>query len=468
VNAAVLLALGLLMVPSRYLSVEVDIDWEPGRRVTTVAYTAVAGDDGRFMRVSRDFDPDYMEVELIRGEYGFPGSTREVPGWAVDSLTGSPGWPRALVAAFPGLRPGMTMNWTFRVTDTGPFSSQGLFYTYIAGEEPDTIIVRCREYDGLSWHAAGFTQREDGDQVVFISAGEDFRELWLSTASDWAEVDSILMNSSREASAVVPPDLREASIEAGAAGALPRMRISRGRVLITESMQLQGFPGGDAGFQVRSIQEILDTRRATPIEAATLLTAMCRVMGMEASVVPSTDIHPPIPTPLGFHRAFVLVDGLLEEPSEYLSPVGWVDTEDTLWLLLPGGTLAELPPETSQEICREDWTVSPDEGRFSLLVTASGGYDRELRRRLAGLDDEEMLLRVAEWLRASGVHFFPDTLIVSDFYDLTETASMEVSGFIARFPGPWAERTPSLLWNRDGVVNRTCNGSVPAGRLIIR
>ncbi len=458
----ILFTLALISEPSRYTSVEVDIDWNGSEKETIVSYAATAGDDGRFLRVTRDYDPEYMDVELLDAVYGFPGSSREVPEWAVDTLTGSEGWPRAVVAAFPGLRPGMELRWTWKITDHGKFASQGLFYTYIAGEEPDTIIVRCDDTDGLSVSATGFEESSVNSKRVFTSMNAEYRELWLSTAPDWAFVESILLGSSREASLETPPDLREASIEAGAAGALPRMRISRGRVLITESMQLLPFPGGDAGFAVRPIQEILDTRRATPMEAATLLSSMCRVMGIDAPVVTATDILPPIPSPLGFYRAFVLAEGTLEEPSEYLSPAGWIDTRDTLWLLLPGGILAELPPRVESEHCSETWSFFPDQGRFTLEVTAEGGFDRELRRRLAGLDYDELLLRASEWFRASGIYFYPDSVSLSDFYDLTEQASMTASGIMAGSQGTWVETAPSLNWSRPGTVDRI----YPTARLV--
>ncbi len=463
-----LLSLSVISETSRYTSVEVNIEWNGYEKETMVSYAATAGDDGRFLRVTRDYDPEYMEVELLEAVYGFPGSLREVPEWAVDTLTGSVGWPRAKVAAFPGLRPGMEIRWTWRIRDHGVFSSRGLFYTYIAGAEPDTIIVRCENQEGLSSFCIGFEESMENDIMVFKSMNEDYRELWLSTAPDWAAVESILLGSSRESALETPPDLREASIEAGAAGALPRMRISRGRVLITESMQLLPFPGGDAGFAVRPIQEILDTRRATPMEAATLLSSMCRVMGIDAPVVTATDILPPIPSPLGFYRAFVLAEGTLEEPSEYLSPAGWIDTRDTLWLLLPGGILAELPPRVESEHCSETWSFFPDQGRFALEVTAEGGFDRELRRRLAGLENHELLLRASEWFRASGIYFYPDSVSLSDFYDLTEQASMTASGIMAGSRGTWVERAPSLNWNRSGTVDRIYETSRLSNGLVIQ
>ncbi len=251
-----------------------------------------------------------------------------------------------------------------------------------------------------------------------------------------------------------PPDLREAAIEAGAAGALPRMRVSRGRVLITESLQLLPFPGGDAGFTVRSLQEILDSRRATPIEAATLLSAMCRVMTIEAPVVPATDILPLVPSPLGFYRSFILVNGELEEPSEYLSPAGWVDASDTLWLLLPGGSLAEMPPLVESDTVLEVWDIDPLEGEFTLTVQARCGFDRELRRKLAGLNNEEILLAVAEWLRASSIYYYPRSVQLSDLFNLTEDAWIIVEGIIPPAGEEWIETAPSLNWNRKGIITR--------------
>ena len=467
-SPALLLGIFLTLVPSRYTAVTVDIAWDGSEKETTVTYRAVAGDDGRFLRVTRDFDPAYMEVELISSQYGFDDAMRDVPEWAVDTLTGSEGWPRALVAAFPGLRPGMNLEWTFRVRENGYLSAAGLFYTYIAGDQPDTITVRCQDIDGLQSAYSGFEESEESSHRVFTSINREYKELWLSTCATWQDAGDILLASSREAGSLTPPDLREAAIEAGAAGALPRMRISRGRVLITESMQLLPFPGGDSGFQVRSLQEILDSRRATPMEAATLLSAMCRVMGIDAPVVPATDIMPPIPSPLGFYRAFIMADGNLEEPSEYLSPAGWVDMPDTLWLLLPGGLLGELPPETLAESCKESWNILPDEGFFSLSIETTGGFDRELRRKLVGRSQQEMLLSVSEWFRASEIFFYPDSVVVSDFFDLTEPASIHVSGRFHPASQPWIETAPSLNWNRSGSVERNYTGVTRASGVITR
>ncbi len=453
ISSLVLIA-GILASPSRYTSVDVEIDWNGSVKETTVSYRAIAGDDGRFLRVTRDFDPEYMEIEVLNSTYGFPGQPRNVPEWAVDTLTGSEGWPRALVIAFPGLRPGMTIEWTFRVRESGHLAGSGFFYTYIAGGEPDTITVSCPDVDNLSVGTSGFTETTGRNRRYFSSVNKDYKELWLSTASDWSEVQDILLESSDISAMETPPDLREAAIEAGAAGALPRMRVSRGRVLITESMQLLSFPGGDAGFEVRSLQEILDSRRATPIEAATLLSAMCRVMSIEAPVIPATNILPLVPSPLGFYRAFILVEGELEEPSEYLSPAGWVDTPDTLWLLLPGGILAEMPPREESEQGLEVWDISPSDGLFSLSVQTEGGFDRELRRKLAGMDTEDILLTISEWFRSSGIYFYPKSVQLSDLFNLTEPAWIIVDGIIPPAGDNWIETAPSLNWNREGTVTR--------------
>ena len=451
---SLLLCSALLATPSRYTSVDVEINWNGSAKETTVSYRATAGDDGRFLRVTRDFDPEYMEIDVLNSTYGFPGLPREVPEWAVDTLTGSTGWPLAVVVAFPGLRPGMTMEWTFRIIDRGKLAESGLFYTYIAGDEPDTITVSCPDVDNLSAGTFGFTETERRNRRIYSSIDQDCKELWLSTAADWGEVQDILLESSRTSSMETPADLREAAIEAGAAGALPRMRVSRGRVLITESLQLLPFPGGDAGFTVRSLQEILDSRRATPIEAATLLSAMCRVMSIDAPVIPATDILPLVPSPLGFYRSFILVEGELEEPSEYLSPAGWVDAPDTLWLLLPGGMLAELPPVDEPEHGIETWDISPSDGTFSLSIQTEGGFDRELRRKFAGMNTEDILLTAADWFRSSSVFFYPDNVQLSDFFDLTEPAWIVISGVLPEAGVNWLERAPSLNWNREGIISR--------------
>ncbi len=445
---------GIFASPSEYTSVEVDLEWNGSEKETIVSYRAISGDDGRFLRVTRDFDPEYMEIEVLSARYGFPGRLRDIPEWAVDTLSGSEGWPLAVVIVFPGLRPGMDMEWTFRITDSGQMSQKGLFYTYIAGEQPDTIIVSCPDLDNLTVGSFGFEEDETRNRIVFTSINEEYKELWISTAADWKEVQDILLESSRISSMETPPDLREAAIEAGAAGALPQMRVSRGRVLITESLQLLPFPGGDAGFTVRSLQEILDSRRATPMEAATLLSAMCRVMSIDAPVIPATDILPIVPSPLGFYRSFILVDGELEEPSQYLSPAGWVDASDTLWLLLPGGVLAEMSPLEEPEHVTELWDISPLEGVFSLHIQADCGFDRELRRKFAGMNQQDILLTISEWFRSSSIYFYPQFVEMSDFYDLTKPAWIMIKGVLSSSDENWIESSPTLNWTRTGSITR--------------
>jgi len=450
-----ILLLGLATSLSRTTFMEIALVREPGLTRGVFTVRAIQGEDRRFSRVRRDFDPSYMSVTFL-------GASREVPRWAVDTLSGSGGWPRALTVAFPGLTPGMEVSWTFSADEFGKHAAAGLWFNWAGGPGPDTVRVSVESAEEYIVHHVGFNETVPGS---FLSLAADHREIWIASPSTWDSVAEMVMGEAFLALAEPPPlDMREAVIQAGVAGASPDAFLARARTLISDNFRIIQ-PSGEPALRVRSLQRILDSRHATPLEAAVLFCGMARLAGYDAILASIRSERPPFPYPIGWYRFAVRVntpDGALWfEPSAPLSPAGFIEAADSLFVLPEGGNrLLALPPNSeSDNLCIEDWTINPIRGEFSLKLDCRGGFDMELREKLGGMPEDDGILVVSEWFRASGIHLFPTSLASSDFFDLSVPAVMEVRGVMASAPTPlWAEKVPVLNWRTSGERRVVING----------
>ncbi len=448
---------------SRVTSLEINLRREPGLTSGIFTVTGLQGDDRRFSRVSRDFDPSYMSVEFL-------GASREVPAWGLDTLSGGGGWPSSIVAAIPGLEPGMEVRWSFAAGEFGRLAEEGFWYHWTGGAGgPDTVTVKVESREPRLVHTEGFMETEPG---VFVSRGGGEREIWIATPSDWPAVGSMVLRDALEALASdsIPPDLREAVIQAGAQGT--GRFLVRARTLISDNIRTVE-PVGEAALEVRSVQEILDSRRANPLEAAVLFCAMARMAGHEAAIAAAREDRPPFPYPVGWRRFLVRVetpDGpQWFEPSAPLTPAGYIRGDDTLFVLLENATrLTALEPGAEADYCREEWTLDPDAGRFTLSMDCRGAFDTELRGRLGGMPEEDAVLVLSEWFRKSGVHFFPTSCSTSDFHDLSTPATLEAWGILAPSSETWRERTPRLEWSCPGTPEVVVNGEPASGRVLVK
>jgi hypothetical protein len=444
-------------------SLEIDLKREPGLTSGVFTVTGLQGDDRRFSRVSRDYDPAYMSVEFL-------GASREVPVWGLDTLSGSGGWPSSIVAAIPGLEPGMEVRWSFAAAEFGRLAEEGFWFHWTGGTGgPDSVIVRVESREPRLIHTEGFTETGPG---VFVSRGGVDREIWIATPSDWPAVDSLVLHDALEvlASDSIPPDLREAVIQSGAQGT--GRFLVRARTLISDNIRTVE-PVGEAALEVRPVQEILDSRRANPLEAAVLFCAMARLAGHEAVIGAAREDRPPFPYPVGWRRFLVRVetpDGAQWfEPSAPLTPAGHIRGDDTLFVLLENAVrLIALEPGAGEDYCREEWTVDPAAGRFTLLLDCRGSFDTELRGRLGGMPEEDAVLALSEWFRESGIHFFPESCSTSDFFDLSTPAVLEAGGILAPSRGAWRERTPRLEWSFQGSPEVVVNGEPIQGRALLK
>lgn len=463
-TAAILLCVAASL--SRTLLLDIELFREDGLTRAVFTVTGLQGDDMRFSRVSQDYDPDYMTVEFL-------GASRFVPEWGVDTLSGPAGWPRTLMVAMPGIEPGAEVTWSFSAEEHGRNAGNGFWWHWSGAPGPDSVRVRVHSPQEYLVHLQGFTRAEPG---TFVSGPEETRSIWLASPADWSGVVEMVLGDALQVLSSgdpFPPDLTEAVIQAGAAGASSELFLGRARTLISDNIRVTS-PRGEAALRSRPLQAILDSRYASPLETAVLFCAMARRAGYDARLAAARSDLPPFPYPIGWNRFLVRVDTpdgtQWFEPSAPLSPAGYVETSDTLFVLAEGGDrVLEIDPNPGTgNLCRESWTMDPSRGEFTLTIDARGGFDRELRERLGGLPPRDALLALSDWFRLSGIHFFPTSCVTSDYFDLAVPASLSADGVFSQSPPPVYEVIPDLLWRSRGERVVEVNGSQVQGRVLHR
>lgn len=451
---------------SRVLFLDIELFREEGLTRAVFTVTGLQGDDTRFSRVSQDYDPDYMSVTFL-------GASRPVPEWGVDTLAGSGGWPRTLMVAMPGIEPGTEVTWAFSAEEFGVNAERGFWWNWSGASGPDSVRVAVHSSGEYLVHSEGFTRTGPGE---FVSGPEQTRSIWVASPIDWSEACRMVLGGAfplLSPDDSFPPDLTDAVIQAGAAGASAELFLGRARTLISDNIRVTS-PRGEAALRVRTLQDILDSRYATPLETAVLFCAMARRAGYDARLAAGRNDLPPFPYPIGWNRFLVRVDtpdgALWFEPSAPLSPAGYVESPDTLFLLVEGfdRVLAVEPNPGTGNLCRESWSLDPAAGTFTLTIEARGGFDRELRERLGGMPEHDAILAISDWFRASGIHLFPTSCTMSDYFDLALPASLSVNGVLARSSPPVFERVPDLLWLSPGERVVEVNGSQVGGRVLLR
>jgi hypothetical protein len=470
IRAACLLLACLLAAagadPSRIRDYSLEITMDGDTLVRHLSVTALAGDDGRFLRNRFDFDPEYQSVNLLEVFYGFPGGTvMEPPDWAVDTLTGGNGYPLSLAVAMPGLLQGMEVSYSLETRDWSPWYSGGPWLLFDPAGLPciERFSASFADPDGTIRHLGNGYRSPGGGRGEFLVESElPSGRLWVASTDSWTDLgETMLRRADSVISAPVPPDLRGAVIEAAAAGADPMMAAERARTLLTESFAVMDNPPGWRVFSVSPVQEILDSRTATPLEMAVLMRIIGEELGLEAEILPASLSRPGLPVPAGWERFLVRLTGeggrsMLVEPSARLVQTGYIHADDTLYALAAGeGRILGIPPPGEmQNMCRETWTLDPAAGTFSLSLDCRGVFDMILRRRLAGLTGSELPAALSAWIWRTGVVMVPDTVEVSDFYDLSTPASLRAHGRLlsGQVAGLFYTRAPRMLWEvPDGV-----------------
>ncbi len=434
---------------------------------TIIEVRGVQGEDRLLSRMVQAFDPSYQSLELEEALFGLPGSDMgPVPEWAVDTLTGVDGMPLSLVIAWPALREGMEISYRIRLLDWGGLWSRGPWavippqmrnltpeWTSIAfrGDVPRYYQWQgdCYELES-SWRGLEFTSESPADT------------LWFTSFMTWEELEQAITSSTDSILALpFPPDLREAALQTTVAGSDPWMQLRLARSLICNSMELKISPsGGEGQFDIRNLQEVLDTRRATSLEHALLLAAMSEELGLQASILPASNTRPALPVPYGWERYLVRIryensgSSWLLEPSAYLAPAFYIHRPDTLYVLDNGDILTLRPAGAEENMLRENWILDPSDGSFSLSVDCRGWFDMTLRRMSAGMTPSELILIVSQWTWRSGRQAAPEAVAVTDPYDLAAHAGLEASGIwsYGGSIGPRVEMLPILNWDMPDAM----------------
>ncbi len=483
-----LLLIGVLHVfaaPSTLSFYSVSISLQQDTLHTTIEIRGIQGSDRLLSRITRGFNPETQSISLERAVFGFPGGdTGPIPPWSVDTLTGSGGWQLALITVFPALRMGMMVDYRILISDWSGNWERGAWAVLspsVKGVRPDTsrFTFSGDMLNNLNWHATGYDIIRIDERLEFTAA-DSSGVLVISPFRTFGELEDHIM----EEIAVIlrssyPPDLREAALQATSAGAIQFAQAERARSLLCNSINPTSTVNGRDLYAVHSLQEILDLRQGTPLETALVYAAMCRELGMEADIIPASSIDYGIPVPEGWNRFLVRLvsadgDSCFMEPSAYLTSASYIYRPDTLYII-EDGNIRTMPPNTSEENrVLEDWKINPYEGTFVLEIECIGWYDMMLRRRFAGLSPEELILSLSEWSWLSGRTVIPDSLTVSDPFDLGTEMKLTVHGrlWIPQDNSSFAEYLPAFDWMKpeniavevtrrwrlSGIENIYCSG----------
>jgi hypothetical protein len=406
------------------------------------------------------YDPSCESLELLSADFVRPGrGEEELPDWAVDTLTGTDGYPLALMVVFPPGSAG-SMSFVREMFDRLSLESPSLEISPPVADAEMAVLVRDAP-SSLRWEGGGYVAERDGEDLLLNGAGPA-GQLALSWIDGWddlyealsADADSALLTTASLSS-------REAAIEAGAAGADPSAQLARLRTMLCNSFRMSLPSAAGLRFEVGPLDEVYLRRRATPLEASTIFCSICRQLGMECDFVFASGGNWTIPVASSWSRVLLRITAggrtFYVEPSATLVPAFYIQSSREVSVLGRGDRMLRSLPESgySSSSCSESWEVCAS-GAFRMEVEASGGYDVEIRKKLAGPGEAGLAILVSTWLWRSGYTLEVDSVWTSDLYDLGESAEF---GAVGTLP-PLAEGyllLPSLSWNTssDGHFIRT-------------
>lgn len=408
--------------------------------------------------ISFDFDPACETMELLSATVARPGEPGEpLPAWAVDTLTGTDGSPLSLVVAVP---PGCTasLRLSSRMFDRLSRTAPSMVLAPPVPGASMTVLADDRE-GTLRWEGEGYSASRQGTRTRLVSSAPagQLALSWMGTWSDLysalsVEADSILAEGDPLAS-------REAAIEAGAAGADPSAQLARLRTIFCNSMRFLHPQASGLLFPVRSVEQILGSRTATPLEAAVAFTSVCRRLGMSAGLVFVSGGRWSIPIAGAWNRVLLEVQAggrsYLLEPSAVLSPAFYVRESSGARMLDGDHPFPRPVPAQPQASFTESWEITGD-GRFALSARGTGACDCEIRGKLAGLDESRLAVVLSTWSWRSGFTLEVDSVWTSDLYDLGVPAAFGASGRLPPLEGGYA-LLPQLVWNTpcEGGFART-------------
>ena len=392
------------------------------------------------------FDLQQQSVELVSARISRDGGREwlDVPEWAIDTLGSTNSWTRQFVVAYPGILPNSLVEIHVIRKDWSLLSHSGLWFVYSPASELPArsleISVRMESGNtGIDFIAEGYHVINEDGRIVFIA---DFPEtqLILTCIDSWSSLVQLLLNEANTHLSVheYPPDLREAALEISARSAGEHDLVEQTRFAITDNFRPMSISSECRRFCCRTLQEILDTRIASPLEMALLTSAILRFYGFDAEPVIATDNEPFLPVPDSWDRFLVEVKNTtgcqwLLEPSAFLVPAGYVYRPEGLWLLgFNDSRLRYISPNPSHEnYLEEKWTINPKTGSVTLEISSGGFFSMKLRRRFAGLSRAGKQVAFARWLWQSGTALLIENIDASDFYDICTPAVITLEAGMA-------------------------------------
>ena len=454
----------LILIPAALIaSARMEISVTAGDTlVRLVSVRALYSGEDALLRVDQPYDPLRQTVRLLHAEFRKSnGEWTPLEEWAVERMDGTGGYPMSLQAAFTGLDPGDSLRWALETREWGVRASLGPWIV-LPPPAAESVAVRVMDApESLQWTGAGYVASREGDVLILRAGSESGDTLWISGDSSWKELaDAVLMQARVRMEQPLPPDLREAALQATSAGADAYGQVCLARTLLMESFAVVRSPSPPLAWAVRDFQTILDSRRATPLEMAVLLSSICRSLGMQSEIIPATETRPRLPVPAGWNRFLVRARSgqrsWIVDPSAALSQSDHLN-DAGLWMLR-GEADRAVPLEgstPSTSLCRERWILDPFTGTFRLALYCRGEYDAALRRRLAGLSGREEEAAFSLWLWQSGATLIADSVASSQLFRLDRPVEVVVTGRVGHQGTPLL--LPSLQWRVDetGELDRT-------------
>lgn len=432
---------------------EIELSESADSLVRTVKVVTAADGETTARRVCWPYDPAWQSVEVLEAaQRGPDGGWKPLPDWSQERLDGFDGYPMSLQIAFTGLQEGDSLRWSVRRTEWGRRAEAGPWLVLPPQTRMDSVRVAVKRgaaarYSGDGWRGDVL----DGD-LVLTASGRSADTLWVSSLQSWTALADLVLAELPASDSTLPPDLREAALQATAAGADPYSQLCLARTLLTESFSIDHRPSPPRTWIVRDAQAILDSRRARRLEMAVLLRAICLVLGMEAEVLPATEYRPGLPVPAGWNvflvRASMGRRSWTVDPSGTLAQADYLEGGRRLWMLRgEADRVVRLGDGSTGSLCRESWRLRPKEGDFSLTLYCRGGYDAAVRGRLAGLEGSEREAAMTLWLWQSGAGCVADTVCTSDLYRLDVPVEVSVEGRLVTEDGLLL--LPGIDWTLD-------------------
>lgn len=374
------------------------------------------------------FDPAFMAVELDTAWTAGPGGASPVPSWAVDTLSQVGGLPSALVVAFPGAGSGFLRA---EVLDSSGMWDHGPWFDFEKPGWADSALVTARWDGEPAWRGRGWIRT--GGRVTAFRGGPGAGRLAFSWFGDWDAFYEWLAEDFEAASSASSPGLWEAAIEAGAAGADPRMVVARLRTLVCNSFSIEqpGHPG--AWFDVEPADSVLMDRSGDGLELAALFSAVLGRAGIGSRMLLASADTISVPIPSSWRRALLRVDcgtEVLVDPSACLVGAFFIPGASGCRVLdgRSGRPLTLMVPEGA-DFWREDWRMGAD-GSFALDLSAGGAGDSIVRRRLAFPETGSIEAAVALWIRTCGVVAQVARVEIPDLFDLAAPVRLRLEGRI--------------------------------------